>query len=372
MEHSLALQHVLLVIAGCCLLVIAARLMGSLARKLGQPAVIGEILAGVLLGPTVLGAIAPRLATALFLPSPGPQARILFWLQEIAVVVFLFVAGTEVKFGRLLAETRKSVGISIAGILFPAIVGFVAAHFGSEVFSHSLAGPAAESNRLVFELFFAVALAISALPVITKTLLDLGLLDSQIGVITISAALIDDIVGWILFAWILAYAGVATGQFDSLLLAFCIVGAFIAGIFIGSRGGFGGRHKIAIERFGYGICAPLFFAMVGLKVDLVRHFDPVLFSVVLIVACCGKIFGCGIAARFMGLTPPNAWSVGLAMNARGAMEIVLGIQALNAGIISEKFFVALVVMALVTSLMSGPMIRWLLGPNAKGRENADA
>jgi mannitol/fructose-specific phosphotransferase system IIA component (Ntr-type) len=123
---------------------------------------------------------------------------------------------------------------------------------------------------------------------------------------------------------------------------------------------------MVIHQFVSFIFAPLFFASIGLTVDFVRHFDVGLVLAVLLIACVGKIVGCGLGARWSGMSSREAWAVGFGMNARGAMEIILGLLALQFGVIHERLFVALVIMALVTSMLSGPMMQWFLGQK-KGR-----
>jgi mannitol/fructose-specific phosphotransferase system IIA component (Ntr-type) len=262
----------------------------------------------------------------------------------------------------------------------------------------------------------ATALSISALPVIAKTLMDLNLYRSDLGMLVVAAAVFNDLVGWIIFAVILGMLGtgplhtLSIGQTIALTLLFAlfmltvarwlinrvlpwihahaswpggvlgfalalalvsaaftewigihaIFGAFLAGVALGDSRHLRERTRATIEQFVSFIFAPLFFAGIGLKVNFVTQFDLVLVLTVLIIATLGKVLGCGLAGRFSGLARREAMALGFGMNARGAMEIILGLLALKYGLIGERLFVALVVMALVTSLISGPLLQQVL------------
>jgi mannitol/fructose-specific phosphotransferase system IIA component (Ntr-type) len=244
--------------------------------------------------------------------------------------------------------------------------------------------------------------------------MDLNLYRSDLGMLVVAAAVFNDLVGWIVFAVILGMIG-KTNQFSigmtifltltfaggmltigrwlinrslpwiqahsswpggilgfSLSLAlFCaaftewigihaIFGAFIAGIALGDSRHLRERTRATIEQFVSFIFAPLFFAGIGLKVNFVKEFDLLLVITVLVIATLGKVIGCGLAGRMSGMARREAWALGFGMNARGAMEIILGLLALQYGLINERLFVALVVMALITSLMSGPILQQVL------------
>ncbi|MHB1157927.1 MAG: cation:proton antiporter domain-containing protein [Phycisphaerales bacterium] len=386
-----------------------ARVLGELAKRFNQPAVLGEILAGILLGPTVLGTWSPDLFNTLF-PSHGHLPIAMDGLTTLAVVLFLMVAGMEVDLSTIWRQGRAASIVSVSGVVFPFAVGFAAAWFLPR-----LLGREPDSDPLVFALFFATALAISALPVIAKTLMDLNLYRTDMGMMVIAAAIFDDLTGWIMFAIILGMIGAgghgsAIGQTIWMTLAFAgfmltigrwlihrvmpfiqahtswpggvmgfaltgtlfcaaltewigihaIFGAFMFGVALGDSSHLREQTRSTIDRFISFIFAPLFFASIGLKVNFAAHFDWLLVLVVLVIACFGKIIGCGLGARWGGMDWRQAWAVGFGMNARGAMEIILGLLALQAGIIRERLFVALVVMALVTSIISGPVMQRLL------------
>lgn len=397
--------HFLLAIG---LLLLAGRALGELATRLRQPPVLGEILAGILLGPTVLGRVAPGAFEALF-PAEGPGAHARGGLATFAVVLFMFVAGLEVDLSTIWRRGRAAVAVSVTGIAIPFALGLVAAIAAPELFGREPGPP-----PLVFTLFLPIALAISALPVIARTLMDLNLYRSDVGMVVIAAAVFNDLIGWIVFAlilgmleggerggawmtvgWVLGYSALMltlgrwllhralpfvqarlawpTGVvgFAVILALFgaaltewigvhALFGAFLAGVALGDSSHLRERTRASIDQFVSGGLAPLFFTTIGLSVDFAANFDPLLTGLVLLIACAGKILGCAWGAGRAGMDRREAWAVGFAMNARGAMEIILGLIALRAGIIGERLFVALVVMALVTSMMSGPLMSRVL------------
>lgn len=394
-----------------------ARLLGELAMRFHQPAVLGELLAGVLLGPTVLGALAPAWESFLF-PAHGPNALALSAITTLAIVLFLLVAGMEVDLSILWRQGKVAPKVSVAGIIIPFAVGFAAAWLAPQAL-----GGHADADPLIFALFFATVLSISALPVIAKTLMDLGLYRSDLGMVVISAAIFDDLSGWIVFAVILGLINSGAGQamsipltilltllFAGLMLtagrwlihralpflqaytrwpagelsfalilallgaAFtewigihAIFGSFLVGVAVGDSPHVKERTRVIIDQFVSFIFAPVFFASIGLKVNFLSNFDAPLVLTVLVVASACKLVGGYLGARWGGMTQRDAWAVGFAMNARGAMGSILGLLALEAGIISQRLFVALIVMAIVTSMMSGPAMRLLISHGRKLR-----
>ncbi len=406
---SLTSQEVAVLFLSLGLLLATARLFAEVAKRFNQPMVLGEILAGVFWGPTIVGTLAPHFSSYLF-PQQGGGALVLDGMMTLAITLFLLVAGMEVDLSTIWRQGKTAITVSLAGIIGPFGVGFAAAWF----FPQLIGGQAGGSNGLVFALFIGTALSISALPVIIKTLMDLNLYRSDLGMLVVAAAVFNDLVGWIVFAVILGMIG-KTNQFSigmtifltltfaggmltigrwlinrslpwiqahsswpggilgfSLSLAlFCaaftewigihaIFGAFIAGIALGDSRHLRERTRATIEQFVSFIFAPLFFAGIGLRVNFVKEFDLLLVITVLIIATLGKVIGCGLAGRMSGMARREAWALGFGMNARGAMEIILGLLALQYGLINERLFVALVVMALATSLMSGPILQQVL------------
>jgi Kef-type K+ transport system membrane component KefB len=424
----------------------AAKLAGEIIHMLGQPSILGEISAGILLGPTVLGYFRQDWYAALF-PSTGPIPIVLETVATLGVVFFLLAAGLETSLRSIFQQGRSALFVSFMGGIFPFVTGFLAA----DLFPRFL-GAEPGANRLIFALFVGTALSISALPVIARTLMDLKLLQTELGAVVMSSAMFNDLVGWILFGVVLGMlsgAGASTGAtavstawrtivllllFVSLTLTVgrwliakilrfiqthtsgrgavlgliftltlaaagfaeyagihAIFGAFIVAIAIGDAlastplksivipSAAGSRERSGeveepafspddaakawgaittdIRQIVTNVFAPFFFASIGLRTNFAANFSLGVTLTLIAVACLGKILGASLGALLGGMDARSSWAVGLAMNARGAMEIILGVLALRAGLIGERMFVALVVMALFTSLISGPTIQ---------------
>ncbi|HSH13674.1 MAG TPA: cation:proton antiporter, partial [Desulfurivibrionaceae bacterium] len=280
-------------------------------------------------------------------------------------------------------------------------------------------------NHLLFALFLGTAMAISALPVIARILLDLKLFKTEVGIVIITAAIFNDVAGWLVFSFILSMvardgSGGGVGGTIAYIVAFsvfmltvgrllcnralpwiqsklswpggvlalslglcllsaafteairihAILGAFIAGIAIGDSAHLREHARVIMHQFVTNFFAPLFFVSIGLKVNFLQHFDWLIVSIILVLAFAGKVVGASLGARLGGMDGHRALAVGFGLNARGAMEIILGSLAYEAGLISQPIFVALVVMALVTSIASAPLMRYFLekvpGATAEG------
>jgi len=399
--HDDSTAHFLLAIG---ILLTSAKAFGTLARRLRQPAVVGEIAAGILLGPTILGRLAPELQQTIF-PIAGDRTVLLASLNQIGVIVFLFMAGAEIDVAGVSRRAGHAIVVATGGMIVPMAVGATFGWFLPEAF-----GWEGHHPRWLFALFLGTALCISALPVIAKTLLDLGVYRSDLGMTVMAAAVLNDVAGWILFAFILgnlpsqgappslvdglvvmgmalalwaagrplvhsllsvvhrrtrnpssslavmmplAFGGAAASEYFGMHAMF---GAFLVGATAAGSPHFREQTRGAMQDFVSVLFAPLFFASIGLKADFIADFDATLVLLVFTIACIGKILGCGFGAKLTGIAPREAWAIGFAMNARGAMEIVLALVAREAGLIGPTTFVGLVVMAIGTSMLSGPMI----------------
>jgi Kef-type K+ transport system membrane component KefB/mannitol/fructose-specific phosphotransferase system IIA component (Ntr-type) len=383
-----------------------AHAFGEVARRLGQPAVIGEMAAGLLLGPTVLGVAIPRFQAWLF-PATGPAAVALDAVVALAVALLLLVAGMEVDLSALWRQGRAGLAIALAGVTVPLVVGGLLAWSMPGWW-----GIPTEEMPTLFAVFFGTALAVSALPVIAKILLDLDLFRTDFGMLVLVAATVNNLLTWLVFSVVLGgragmhsigYTVALTFGFVVLILTLgrwaadrampwlqahlpwpggilgfllvtglvgaamteaigihAIFGAFLAGIALGDSPHLREHTRQILRRFVDGVLAPVFVASIGLEVNFVEEFQPGLVLRVLIVGIAVKLVGCGLAARAGGLRGAEAWGVGWAMNARGTLGIVLGLLAWHAGVIRERLFVALVTLALVTTAMAGPMIKRLL------------
>ncbi|MBP1647036.1 MAG: putative Na/H antiporter [Bacteroidetes bacterium] len=391
------------------LMLLTARMLGEGFAKIKQAPIIGEILAGILLGPTVLGTLFPRFSAWVFPRIPEIQYT-LDGITTLAVVMLLLVYGLEVDISVILRLGKTASLTSLFGVVIPFAFGFSLAY----LFPRYL-GLAENGERLVFSLFIGTSMAISALPVIARTLMDLNIFKSDVGLIIVASAMFDDLAGWIIFSIILGMMGgpvhgLGAGERIIVIFAFigfmllvvrrvlnriipyvqknatfpggiltfvfvlaflcaalteaigihAIFGAFILGVTIGDTTHLKERTREIVHQFVTNIFAPLFFVSIGLRVNFIANFDLSLVMVIVAIASLGKLLGCGLGARLGGMGRAEALAIGFGMNSRGAMEIILGLLALQHGLIEEKVFVALVIMALVTSLASPPVMNFLL------------
>lgn len=406
----LKLQHtdIVVLLASIGGLLILARFFAELGKKIKMPIVMGEILLGIILGPTLLGSFSPEFSAWIF-PQSGAAKIAMDGITSLAVVMLLFVAGMEVQLQIMLKQGKTAIYTSITSMIIPFVLGFCAVWFLPNFFSFT------PDRKLVYALFFGIAMAVSALPVITRILMDLNLFKTKIGMIIIAAAIFDDLTGWILFSFVLSLMGqegeisnigftigmiIGFGLFMliigryvinsalpwiqrklswpggvlSIALGLCflgaafteyiglhaILGAFIVGIAFGDSVHLQDREREIIYQFVTNVFAPLFFVSIGFKVNFIQNFDLPLVLLVFFLAVGCKVFGAALGGYIGGLSKRESLAVGFGLNARGAMEIILGTLALNVGLIDSKMFVALVVMALVTSMISGPLMKRFL------------
>lgn len=390
-------------------MLLAGRLFGEFFRKLRMPLVVGELIAGVLLGPSLLGKYYPTLDELIF-TTKGNVGLVLNGLATVSVIMLLFAAGMEVEFSVIRQQGKTALKTSFVGLITTLTLAFFAGKF---LFPYI--GEGGKGTELVFSLFFATAMAITALPVIARTLMDLDLFKTKVGMVIVAAAMFDDVIGWILFSVVLGMMNTGTTSLEflntfgytllyavlmltigrflfnrslpwaqrnlswpggvlafSLGLAFlgaaftekigihAIFGAFIVGIAIGDSVHLNEKTREIIHQFITNIFAPIFFVSIGFKVDFLANFQWDIVLIVTGIAIETKLLGSSLGALWGGLALKQSLAVGFGMNARGAMEIVLGLLALQAGLIGEQLFVALVVMAVATSIMAGPMLKYLL------------
>jgi len=394
--------HFLLILL---IVLVPARLLGELCRRYKLPAIIGEIFAGIIVGPTLVGAFFPELFKNLFLAAPKASGAF-DGIANIGIILLMFIAGFEVDLKQIRQNGKQAIAISLTGILFPFVIGFVTvwvlfrSHFANGF-----------NNQLVTSLFFGTALSITALSVITKILLDLDILKTRIGNIVLTAAMVDDFLGWILFSiiiqmmnagkeqvsfwsvisvvlfavfmltggrWIvhrlLAFAGRSgkMSQVFTVAIVLCFVGAattealgvravfgaFLVGVAVGDSAYFTENHKQVLHQFTINVLAPLFFASVGLRLNYIANFNFEIVVLILVIAFLAKLIGARIGSALSGMTRNESIAVAFGMNARGSQEIVLGLIAMQAKLISGPVFEGLVVMTIVTMVISGPIMKY--------------
>lgn len=394
-------------------LVAVARMLGGLMRRFGQPAVVGELAAGLILGPSVFGKVWPS-GFHWFLPDDKMQGSALVAISWVGVALLLVVTGFETDLGLIRRYGRAAALVSAGSLVLPFMCGLAVGWLLPTRFM------AVDHSRAVFALFVATALSISSLPVIAKILTDLQLMRRNFGQINLAAGMANDTVGWILLGVIsgLASSGhvspgkvvlTIVGMIGFLALAFtvgqrgidyglkrlrsmhgehsqgvgravglaviamlvcgaaaqalgleAVLGAFIAGILLG-------RSRFQrFEAFGYiealttTFFAPLFFATAGLRIDLGLLREPTVLiwsAVIIVVASFGKFGGSFLGAEAAGLPRREALALGAGLNARGAMEIVIATVGIGLGVLNQAAYTAIVLMAMVTSVVAPPTLR---------------
>jgi Kef-type K+ transport system membrane component KefB len=396
---------IFLLLVQLALLLVVARAGAELAKRAGLPAVVGELAAGILLGPTVFGHLAPAAFAAVF-PSEPLQFHLLELVGTLGMVLLLLLTGFETDLRLLRNLGRAALVASLAGMVVPFAAGY---GLGMWMPAGYLAQP---DQRVIFSAFLATALAISAMPVIAKILMDLDLTRRDIGLVILSAGVIDDTVGWLVLSVIAGAASTGAVRLYGLgitlagvagfllvtafvvyplvrllvraaarmrapnadlvvvvVLAFfsaaaterigvhAVFGAFVAGTVLRQvpllRAGT--VHKL--EELVFAVLAPVFFGTVGLKVNLWALGGGHMLGVVLAVACLGKLLGCTAGGLFGGLRFWEATTIAVAMNARGAMELVVATIGLSLGILTQQMFSIIVVVAVVTSFMAPLLLR---------------
>jgi Kef-type K+ transport system membrane component KefB len=405
--------HILIALA---VLMIAAHGVGSVFVRLRQPRAIGEVFGGLLLGATVLGYLWPSAKSWLF-PATGATPTVLAAVNQLGLLLLLFITGTEIRRVFHRRAQRTVVSVFLAGMIVPFVagVGMLQAIDGR---SHW--GP--NGNSTSFLLVFAIAMAVTSIPVISRIMHDLGILDTDFARVVLGVAVLEDLVLYVVLAVAIGYAGAGAGALFGLPAALGITGgsnsdlvyhvlatlaflgvwlgagprvyrfigglrvnliqraspiahqltfmlaatiaalglgieaffgALVAGIVVGSTEAEPSEATMAVTSFALAFFVPVYFAMIGLGLDLVHGFDVVFFAGFLLAACAIKWASVYLGARVAGESSPASVNLAVAMNARGGPGIVVASTAYAAGIIDQPFYAVLVLLAIVTSLAAG-------------------
>ena len=428
--HRLSIEELLLpILIQLVVLIGSARLFGWLFRKLGQPNTVGEIAAGLALGPSLLGWLLPQVSHSLFHPEfPGvpheivdPALQKIFAvLSQIGLIFLLFLVGLEFDFSHLKWHGPAALSISIAGIALPLTLGLLLAPLLLQKIEPF--APNEPVPPLGFTLFLGVALSITALPVLGRMIMEWGIGRTKLGTVAITAAAVNDAVGWILLA---AVAAVVRGKFrllDTLVMIglsaafglfmvvlgrpllrrwaraavkrgkgdlglndlaillvllfgcaaitnwigiFAVFGAFLLGAVLSSETAFHDAISRRLHDLVIAFFLPIFFTYTGLRTD-VRSLGSwemwLLGGVVIAAAIVGKFGGCTLAARLSGLRLREAGCIGAMMNTRGLMELIVINLGYELRVIPQSVFCMLVLMAMITTLMTTPLlIRFMRG-----------
>lgn len=386
------------------IIIAASRVAGWMFTRCGQPAVVGEMMAGILLGPSLFGLLAPGAFQFVF-PATSLDALKLF--SQIGVCLFMFAVGMELDVSQLRHKAHTAVVVSHASIIIPYFLGVVLALF---LYSH-LAQPGASFTA--FALFMGISMSITAFPVLVRILQDRGIFKTSLGSTATACAAVDDVTAWCVLAFVVAIvraASVSAAAFSlGLVLVFialmilvikpnlprwlgqqalerpdpgkgvlaaviggvlasalsteligihALFGAFLAGVIMPETGDF--RHKLGVrvENFSSVLLLPLFFAFTGLRTQIGLLNDArgwIICLVIIAVAAVGKLGGSAVTARLTGMQWREALQLGALMNTRGLMELIALNIGYDLGILSQRIFTMLVIMALVTTMMTGPL-----------------
>ena len=396
------------------------RLFGFLFKHIGQPGVIGEIVAGIVLGPSVLGYFFPDVFQALFPPESLTNLEL---LSQVGLVLFMFVIGMELDFSVLKNKINETLVISHAGILVPFFLGIVASYWIYEEYA------AAQTAFLPFALFIGISMSITAFPVLARIIQERNMTKTSLGTLAIASAANDDVTAWCLLAVVIAIAKAGTfasalyaigltalyiiimfmvvrpflkkvGEvyanqevinktFVALILLILIIsstlteiigihalfGAFMAGVVMPPSIGFRKVMMEKVEDIALVFFLPLFFAFTGLRTEIGLINSPALWGVCLLlitVAVAGKLGGCAVAVRLVGESWKDSFTIGTLMNTRGLMELVALNIGYEMGVLPPSIFVILVIMALVTTFMTTPLLHLVERVFARREERLSA
>lgn len=395
----------------------AGRAVGWVFRRAGQTAVIGEMLAGVLLGPSLLGRALPNIESFLF---PAPSMPALHLVSQLGVVLFMFVVGMELDLAGLRRRARATAIISNAGILVPFCLGaLLSTHLYLTYAPHGV-------QLATFALFSGVAMSITAFPVLARIISERGLSGTVLGTTAIGCAAMADVTAWCLLALVLAIgrgSGIAApilaatgaallafavlkgvrpnavaifGSTDavvappallSVVLVFMFVaalvteaigihaifGAFLAGMAVGGAIELREPLRRAIEPLAGSVLVPVFFAYSGLRTEigLVQGSDWMVCAAIVVTAVVGKLGGTAVAARSTGMPWRDSIALGALMNTRGLMELIVLNVGYDLNIISPALYTMMVVMALATTCMTGPLLG-ILSPRTVSYRSSSA
>jgi Kef-type K+ transport system membrane component KefB len=383
----------------------ASGVVGWLFTRCGQPAVIGEMVAGILLGPSLFGLLAPNVFHFIFAASSLDTLRL---LSQIGVCLFLFTVGMELDVSEVRHKAQTAVVVSHSSIVIPYFLGVTLALF---LYSQ-LAQPGA--SFLAFALFMGISMSITAFPVLVRILQDRGIFKTSLGSTATACAAVDDVTAWCVLAFVVAIAratSVGGAVFNlGLVLVFialmlfviqpklpswlgqpaldrpdpsktvlavvfglvlvsaltteligihALFGAFLAGIVMPTAGGFRDKLVVRVENLSAVLLLPVFFAFTGLRtqIGLLKGAQDWLICLVIVaVATAGKLGGSALAARLTGMDWRGSLQLGALMNTRGLMELIALNIGYDMGILSQRIFTMLVIMALVTTVMTGPLV----------------
>ena len=394
------------------LLLLVGRIMGEAAQRIGQPAVMGQLIGGLLLGPSVFGAIWPGAQHALF-PDSGTQKSMIDAVSQLGILMLLLLTGMETDLQLVRRVGRAAITVAIAGVAVPFACGFA---LGEMLPAAILPKPEA---RLVTAIFIGTALSISSVKIVAMVVREMNFMRRDLGQIIVASAILEDTIGWVIIAvafglasagtvdlWSLARAVVGTALFmiasftigrhvvfrvirwandnfqsefpvvTATLIVMCVMalitqllgvntvlGAFVAGVLVGESPILTKHIDEQIRGLIVALFMPVFFALSGLHADVTILRNPslaVLALGLIAIASIGKFSGAFLGGKISGLTRGESLALGCAMNARGSTEVIVASIGLSMGVLSQDLFTLIVTMAVVTTMAMPTMLRWAL------------
>jgi len=385
--------------------VVVGRLLGVLFRRAGQPPVIGEVVAGILLGPSFLGLVSPAAFQWLL---PREIAPLLGVVSQIGVILYMFLVGLELNPELLKKRVNATLAISLSGIVLPFTLGAALSVYLFEAYAP------ANVAFTPFALFLGMAMSITAFPVLARIVKDIGLSQTSLGTTALTCAAFDDVTAWCLLALVVGFANASAGSalvvgiltlgFATLMFAFirptvarmlsgrdepnpsqeviaivlvglllsawvtefigihAIFGAFLFGVVIPHQSHLARALRQNLESLTI-LLLPAFFAFTGMRTEiglLSSRYDWIVCAIIIGVATAGKLGGAFVAARIMGLSSRESAALGVLMNTRGLMELIVLNVGLELGVISQTLFTMMVLMALATTVATTPVLRRLI------------
>lgn len=409
-------HHLMIFLIQFALVLGLCKFVGYFFTKLKQSSVTGDILVGIILGPAILGRLFPEIHASIF-PADAIQRSMLETIAWFGNLFLLMEAGLEINFSRVWQQRGDAIKLSITDLTLPIIISFIPIYF---LPSHYLIEP---SYRLLFTLFIAAVMTISALPVAIRGMRDLNILKTDVGFLILSALTINDIAGWVIFTIILGifshgslelgfiarlviltlsftiisltllrrivdkmvtFIHEKTGDGSGLKITFIMLigaifgaitlkigihslfGFFIAGTILGEATHISERDRFVVNRLVYSVFVPIFFANIGLHLDFIANFDFLLVLVMVAVGITARYTAAYIGARWSKQHKSNLPVIAIAHTPGGEMHIVVGMLAYSGGLISETIFVSIIASAMISTIIFGP---WLSLAVAKLRKS---
>jgi len=402
-------HDVFIFVAQLGIIIFSARFFGEIAKKFGQPIIVGEVFAGIVLGPSIFGHFLPQWYASCF-PDHGAPPYILQGISWLCVLFLLMITGLEIDLQASIRQGKQCIAISLLGLVFALVGVYGAANFLSESLFPS------GVNALHLKLMISVALSVAAIPVIAKILFDLNILRSEVGLKVLISGVLSDVWGWILLALVLSIITTGTTTFLSILkplvtmflylyvtlrfgrnvmdkilyivgyktmdvtvvlslmfsmtLLNCAIahllgvhvlfGAFIAGVMAGESDKISPYVRQLTQDFIFAVFAPIFFVLIGMQVELTNAgiWGPII--LLLAVSSVFKISGAFLGGIWGGMGHKNAFTVACGLNTQGTMGIIVALIALEMKIFDKQMFSIIVIICVLTSILVGPLLKWAI------------